>query len=127
MFSVVAGLDKGVKNLSLLNMVLATALIGFVQDDNAIAVFKMLEQLPLTSIVSALTVVLIVTFFVTSSDSASLVIDSLAAGGIAPKLHAVLRRNILRASTATPCVIPPRMKNTIKIMNAPNRIGQRAQ
>ncbi len=60
-----------------------TALIGYVQADNAIAVFRMLEQLPLTSIVSAITVVLIVTFFVTSSDSASLVIDSLAAGGIA--------------------------------------------
>src|SRR5699024_2999001 len=60
-----------------------TALIGYVQEDNAIAVFRLLEQLPLTSIVSAITVILIVTFFVTSSDSASLVIDSLAAGGIA--------------------------------------------
>lgn len=60
-----------------------TTLIGYVQNDNAIAVFKLLEKLPLTSFVSALTVLLIVTFFVTSSDSASLVIDSLAAGGIA--------------------------------------------
>ncbi len=60
-----------------------TALISEVQDNNAIALFKMLERLPLTSIVSFITVILIVTFFVTSSDSASLVIDSLAAGGIA--------------------------------------------
>src|SRR3546814_8186623 len=54
--------------------------------NNAIALFKLLEQLPLTSIVSFLTVILIITFFVTSSDSASLVIDSLAAGGIANQI-----------------------------------------
>lgn len=60
-----------------------TTLIQDVQNDNAIAIFKLLEHLPFTSFVSALTVLLIVTFFVTSSDSASLVIDSLAAGGIA--------------------------------------------
>jgi len=60
-----------------------STLIDQVQADNAIAIFKLLEQLPFSAIVSSLTVVLIVTFFVTSSDSASLVIDSLAAGGIA--------------------------------------------
>lgn len=60
-----------------------TSLITEVQDNNAIALFKLLEQLPFSSIVSFLTVILIITFFVTSSDSASLVIDSLAAGGIA--------------------------------------------
>ena len=60
-----------------------TSLITEVQENNAIALFKLLERLPLTAIVSFITVVLIVTFFVTSSDSASLVIDSLAAGGIA--------------------------------------------
>lgn len=60
-----------------------TALIAEVQDNNAIALFKLLETLPLTSVVSFLIVVLITTFFVTSSDSASLVIDSLASGGIA--------------------------------------------
>lgn len=59
------------------------SLIADVQDNNAIALFKLLERLPLTAIVSFVTVILIVTFFVTSSDSASLVIDSLAAGGIA--------------------------------------------
>jgi len=58
-----------------------TALIGEVQNDHAIALFKLLEHLPFTSIVSFLTVVLIITFFVTSSDSGSLVIDSLASGG----------------------------------------------
>jgi choline/glycine/proline betaine transport protein len=58
-----------------------TALITEVQNDQAIALFKLFERLPLTSIVSFITVILIITFFVTSSDSGSLVIDSLASGG----------------------------------------------
>ena len=58
-----------------------TALIGEVQSNTAIALFKLYERLPLTEVVSFITVVLIITFFVTSSDSGSLVIDSLAAGG----------------------------------------------
>src|SRR5699024_5145300 len=49
-----------------------TALIDEVQADHAIALFKLLEHLPLTSIVSFITVILIITFFVTSSDSGSL-------------------------------------------------------
>lgn len=56
-------------------------LIGDVQADHAIALFKLYEVLPLTSIASFVTVILIITFFVTSSDSGSLVIDSLASGG----------------------------------------------
>ena len=58
-----------------------TSLIGDVQDNQAIALFKLLENLPFTEFVSSLTILLIITFFVTSSDSGSLVIDSLAAGG----------------------------------------------
>ncbi|EMR13580.1 High-affinity choline uptake protein BetT [Methylophaga lonarensis MPL] len=58
-----------------------TSLITEVQADTAIALFKLYEQLPLTAIMSFITVVLIMTFFVTSSDSGSLVIDSLASGG----------------------------------------------
>ncbi|MGP4715188.1 BCCT family transporter [Psychrobacter sp. T6-6] len=57
------------------------SLIGDVQDNQAIALFKLLENLPFTEFVSSLTILLIITFFVTSSDSGSLVIDSLAAGG----------------------------------------------
>ena len=57
------------------------SLIGDVQGNQAIALFKLLENLPFTQIVSSLAVLLIITFFVTSSDSGSLVIDSLAAGG----------------------------------------------
>jgi choline/glycine/proline betaine transport protein len=58
-----------------------TSLITEVQQDHAIALFKLFERLPLTSIASFIAVLLIITFFVTSSDSGSLVIDSLAAGG----------------------------------------------
>lgn len=60
-----------------------TELIGEVQSDHAIALFKLFEHLPLSSITSFVAVVLIATFFVTSADSGALVIDSLAAGGVA--------------------------------------------
>ena len=43
--------------------------------------FQMLTQLPLTSITSFVGIVLVVVFFITSSDSGSLVIDTIAAGG----------------------------------------------
>jgi BCCT family betaine/carnitine transporter len=46
-----------------------------------LALFKMLEQLPLAAISSTIGIILVVVFFVTSSDSASLVIDTIAAGG----------------------------------------------
>src|SRR5690606_35390616 len=43
--------------------------------------FMMLEALPLKQITSLLAIVLVVVFFVTSSDSGSLVIDVISAGG----------------------------------------------
>jgi BCCT family betaine/carnitine transporter len=43
--------------------------------------FQMLTQLPLTAISSFIGIVLVVVFFITSSDSGSLVIDTIAAGG----------------------------------------------
>lgn len=58
-----------------------TTLITEVQDNQAVALFKLYENLPLGNIISFATVLLIITFFVTSSDSGSLVIDSLASGG----------------------------------------------
>jgi choline/glycine/proline betaine transport protein len=45
------------------------------------ALFQLLDGLPFGGIVSAVAVALIVTFFVTSSDSGSLVVDMLAGGG----------------------------------------------
>lgn len=56
-------------------------LIGDVQADKSVALFKLFEALPFTQVASYLTVLLIMTFFVTSSDSGSLVIDSIASGG----------------------------------------------
>ncbi len=46
-----------------------------------LSLFRMLDQLPLYSIVAPVSLVLIVVFFVTSSDSGSLVIDTITAGG----------------------------------------------
>ncbi|MFV0411483.1 MAG: BCCT family transporter [Paracoccus sp. (in: a-proteobacteria)] len=43
--------------------------------------FQMLSQLPWTSITSFIGIVLVIVFFVTSSDSGSLVIDTISAGG----------------------------------------------
>ncbi|KIN71966.1 BCCT family transporter [Sulfitobacter guttiformis] len=43
--------------------------------------FKMLGELPLASITSFIGIVLVIVFFVTSSDSGSLVIDTITAGG----------------------------------------------
>lgn len=58
-----------------------THLIDQVEQNKAIALFKLFEHLPLASITSFLTIILIVTFFVTSADSGALVVDSLASGG----------------------------------------------
>ena len=49
--------------------------------DVSLAMFQMFENLPLTSIISFIAIVLVLVFFVTSSDSGSLVIDSITAGG----------------------------------------------
>ena len=46
-----------------------------------LALFKMFEQLPLTGITSFVSIVLLIIFFITSSDSGSLVVDTIAAGG----------------------------------------------
>ena len=46
-----------------------------------IALFAMLEMLPLVNVTSFIGLVLVVVFFVTSSDSGSLVIDTITAGG----------------------------------------------
>ncbi|MEZ5676208.1 betaine/carnitine transporter, BCCT family [Thalassovita litoralis] len=43
--------------------------------------FKMLDMLPMTGITSFIGIVLVIVFFVTSSDSGSLVIDTITAGG----------------------------------------------
>jgi len=49
--------------------------------DEALVLFQMLENLPLSAITSFLGICLVLVFFVTSSDSGSLVIDSITSGG----------------------------------------------
>ena len=46
-----------------------------------LALFKMLETLPLAGLTSSVGIVLVIVFFVTSSDSGSLVVDTITAGG----------------------------------------------
>ncbi|QOL82722.1 BCCT family transporter [Pseudooceanicola spongiae] len=46
-----------------------------------LSLFAMLDDLPFTSVTSIIAVVLVIVFFVTSSDSGSLVIDTITAGG----------------------------------------------
>ena len=47
----------------------------------SLALFQMLENLPWAAFTSLLAIILVLVFFVTSSDSGSLVIDSITAGG----------------------------------------------
>jgi betaine/carnitine transporter, BCCT family len=60
-----------------------------------IKLFEMLSQMPLTGLMSFIGIVLVVVFFVTSSDSGSLVIDTIAAGG---KVNAPMAQRIFWAS-----------------------------
>ena len=52
-----------------------------VNENVATALFDMLEAFPLTNFTSVLGIILVVSFFVTSSDSGSLVVDHLTSGG----------------------------------------------
>jgi BCCT family betaine/carnitine transporter len=55
----------------------------------------MLENLPLTTLTSFIAIVLVLVFFITSSDSGSLVIDSITAGG---KLDAPVPQRVFWAT-----------------------------
>jgi BCCT family betaine/carnitine transporter len=59
------------------------AVFGYVIDAYVpeLSLFGMLSELPLAGITSVLAIILVVVFFVTSSDSGSLVIDTITAGG----------------------------------------------
>ena len=65
-----------------LDMTAAGSFIGQAAQDNPpVALFAMLQQLPWSKISAGLGTLLVVTFFVTSSDSGSLVIDMITSGG----------------------------------------------
>jgi len=63
------------------------AITEAVNGNVATAIYHLLEQYPLTIFSSILTVILVASFFVTSSDSGSFVVDTLTSGGLhdAPK------------------------------------------
>ena len=58
----------------------AAPIVQTVADNIPVALFEVLEQLPLSVIASGLATLLIVTFFVTSADSGALVIDMITSG-----------------------------------------------
>ena len=59
-----------------------TAVVAAVQAQQPeMALFRMLEALPFAGVTSGIGIVLVIVFFVTSSDSGSLVIDTITAGG----------------------------------------------
>jgi len=57
------------------------SIINAVNDDIATALFVFFEDYPLSMVINVVAVILIAGFFITSSDSGSLVIDSLTSGG----------------------------------------------
>lgn len=58
-----------------------TEFVATVNENVAIALFSFLEFFPMSTFLSLIAVILVITFFVSSSDSGSLVIDTLASGG----------------------------------------------
>ncbi len=69
---------------------------GAVTGNIATSLYVLLEQFPLSTLTSIVGVILVTSFFVTSSDSGSLVVDSLTAGG---KLDAPVPQRIFWALT----------------------------
>lgn len=67
-----------------------------VKENVATSLYVLLEQFPLGAVTSLVGVVLVTSFFITSSDSGSLVVDSLTAGG---KLDAPVPQRIFWALT----------------------------
>lgn len=67
-----------------------------VTENVATALFILLEQFPIGAVTSFIGIILVMSFFVTSSDSGSLVIDSLTSGG---KLDAPVGQRIFWAQT----------------------------
>ncbi len=61
----------------------------------SLVLFHMLENLPMPELVSGFAIILLLIFFITSSDSGSLVVDTITAGG---KLHAPVAQRIFWAS-----------------------------
>ena len=63
--------------------------------DISLAMFQVFEQLPLSNVLSVISIALVMVFFVTSADSGSLVIDGITAGG---KVNSPTVQRVLWAS-----------------------------
>ena len=77
----------------MINRVADSAVFGYVVEAYVpeLSLFGMLSELPLAGITSVVAIVLVMVFFVTSSDSGSLVIDTITAGG---KINAPVSQRI---------------------------------
>ncbi|MCF8108850.1 MAG: BCCT family transporter, partial [Desulfohalobiaceae bacterium] len=64
-----------------LEMKAAGSIAGAVQENVAVAIYSLLEQFPFALVSNTVAVVLVISFFVTSSDSGSLVVDAFTSGG----------------------------------------------
>lgn len=73
-----------------------TAIADAVQNDVSTALFVFLETIPFTEAISILAIVLVTSFFITSSNSGSLVVDSLTSGG---EISAPVGQRIFWATT----------------------------
>jgi betaine/carnitine transporter, BCCT family len=78
-----------------INQLLQDGYTGVQEAALELRLFAMLSELPLTGITSLIGIVLVIVFFVTSSDSGSLVIDTIAAGG---KVNAPVSQRVFWAT-----------------------------
>lgn len=70
-------------------------LTSIIAIDESLALFALVENLPLSSVLSFVGIILVIVFFVTSSDSGSLVVDHLTSGG---KLDSPIPQRVLWAA-----------------------------
>ena len=91
--------------------VISTAVL----EDSATSLFVFLKQFPLSSFTSIIGILMVSIFFVTSSDSGSLVIDSITSGG---KLNAPVGQRILWALTEGAVAIALLIGGGLKAMQA---------
>ena len=71
------------------------SIAGAVKENVAVAIYVLLEQFPLAPLTNFVAMMLVVSFFVTSSDSGSLVVDAFTSGG---KLNSPVVQRIFWAS-----------------------------
>ena len=79
--SIVCVLWMSVFGGTAIQQVIQDGFTGAAEAGLPLQLFEMLSQLPLAGITSLIGIVLVIVFFVTSSDSGSLVIDTITAGG----------------------------------------------